>query len=78
MPRERRAEVKDFWAADQEWRPKLPPQSFTYALLDLSEDGIADAVVLIDDPRYRGCSGCALLILHSSAETAPDHFDGFP
>jgi hypothetical protein len=37
--------------------------SFTYALVDLNDDGILDAVVLINDHAYCGSGGCNMLVL---------------
>jgi len=40
--------------------------SFEYALVDLNEDGVLDAVVLLKNP-YCGSGGCDMLILRGSA-----------
>jgi hypothetical protein len=53
-------------AAVRDWRPKLPPQSFKYALVDLNDDGVRDAVVLVDDRRYCGSGGCTLLVFRGN------------
>jgi hypothetical protein len=39
-----------------------PPRSFSYALFDLNEDGVPDALVLITDPIYCGTGGCTLVV----------------
>lgn len=39
------------------------PSSYQYALVDLNDDGISDAIVLIEDPGYCGSGGCNLAIL---------------
>jgi hypothetical protein len=44
-----------------------PLPTFTYALVDLNDDGILDAVVLINDPRYCGSGGCTLVVLTGTA-----------
>jgi hypothetical protein len=36
--------------------------SFKYALVDLNDDGIPDAIVLITDRFYCGSGGCSMLI----------------
>ena len=40
---------------------KTPP-SFHYALIDLNDDGIPDAIVLIDDPRMGGSGGYNMFV----------------
>jgi hypothetical protein len=55
-------------AAVREWHPKLPPQTFKYALVDLNDDGIRDAVVLVDDRRYCGSGGCTLLVFRGKTD----------
>ena len=37
--------------------------AFEYALVDLNDDGILDAVVLLTGPEWCGSGGCSMLIL---------------
>jgi len=41
--------------------------AFEYALVDLNEDGIVDAVVLLTGQHWCGSGGCSLLILRGHA-----------
>jgi hypothetical protein len=50
-------------AAVRTWAKAGSVPSFTYALVDLNDDGILDAVVLMNDPRYCGSGGCTLVLL---------------
>jgi hypothetical protein len=54
-------------AAVRIWVKGGPLPAFTYSLVDLNDDGILDAVVLLNDPRYCGSGGCTLLILAGTA-----------
>jgi hypothetical protein len=54
-------------AAIRTWVKVGPLPSFTYALVDLNDDGILDAVVLVNDPRYCGSGGCTLIVLTGTA-----------
>jgi putative lipoprotein len=38
------------------------PPSYQYALVDLNDDGISDAIVLITNRDFCGSGGCAMLI----------------
>jgi hypothetical protein len=42
--------------------------SFEYALADLNNDGIPDAVVLLTDPGWCGSGGCTMLILRGTVD----------
>ena len=54
-------------AAVRTWVKAGPLPSFRYALVDLNDDGILDAVVLVNDPRYCGSGGCTLVVLTGTA-----------
>jgi hypothetical protein len=54
-------------AAVRTWVKAGPQPSFTYALVDLDDDGILDAVVLVNDPHYCGSGGCTLVVLAGTA-----------
>jgi hypothetical protein len=45
------------------WAKTDMTPSLEYALVDLNDDGISDAVVLVNDPRYCGSGGRTMLIL---------------
>lgn len=55
-------------AAIQAWHPNHPPQAFSYGLVDLNDDGVIDAIVLVRDRWYCGSGGCALLILQGKPD----------
>jgi len=42
--------------------------SFKYTLVDLNDDGIRDAIVLITDPDYCGSGGCSMLIVRGTSK----------
>ena len=54
-------------AAVRTWVKTGPVPSFMYALADLDGDGILDAVVLVNDPRYCGSGGCTMVVLTGTA-----------
>jgi hypothetical protein len=45
-----------------EGRSDSPSPHFKFALVDLNDDGVPDAVALVDDPEYCGSGGCNLLV----------------
>ena len=49
------------------WAKTGNTPSFTYALVDLNDDGILDAVVLINDHTYCGSGGCTMLVVVGSS-----------
>ena len=63
-------------AAVRTWHPKLPPEAFSYALVDLNEDGIADAIVLVRDRWYCGSGGCALLVFRDDHDGSYHRLSG--
>ena len=50
-------------AAVRSWTRDRSLPSFRYALVDLNDDGISDAVILITDRRYCGSGGCSMIVL---------------
>jgi hypothetical protein len=42
--------------------------SFEYALVDLNNDGIADAIVLLTDREWCGSGGCTMLIFRGTVD----------
>lgn len=55
-------------AAIQAWHPDHPPEEFSYGLVDLNDDGVSDAIVLVRDRWYCGSGGCALLIFQGKPD----------
>jgi hypothetical protein len=54
-------------AAIKTWGNETTAPSYKYALVDLNDDGIADAVVLITAQEYYGSGGCSLVIFRGVA-----------
>ena len=54
-------------AAVRGWTHDRSLPSFQYALVDLNDDGISDAVILIADHRYCGSGGCSMIVLKGIA-----------
>jgi len=50
------------------WANTATPPSSTHAFVDLNDDGIDDAVVLISDSQYCGSGGCTLVIFQGLAD----------
>jgi hypothetical protein len=53
--------------AISKWAAPSKSPAYRSALTDLNADDIADAIVLLSDPRYCGSGGCELLVLKGSA-----------
>jgi hypothetical protein len=49
------------------WAKKAVAPAHEYALIDLNDDGVPDAVVLITDKNYCGSGGCMMLVLRGEA-----------
>jgi hypothetical protein len=49
------------------WANETTVPSYKYALVDLNDDGVGDAVVLITDHQYCGSGGCSLVIFQGVA-----------
>jgi hypothetical protein len=53
---------RDQYGASYEADDYAVDNKYTFALVDLNEDEIADAIVLFDGPRYCGTGGCRMEI----------------
>ncbi len=49
-------------AALLKWAHNEPVQRYQFALVNLNDDALADAVVLITDPDYCGSGGCNMVV----------------
>jgi hypothetical protein len=49
------------------WADETKVPSYKYALVDLNDDGVDDAVVLITEQDYCGSGGCSLVIFRGVA-----------
>ena len=50
------------------WSGATTLPTFDYALVDLNDDGVLDAIVLLTEPRYCGSGGCSMVVLRGTGD----------
>ena len=55
-------------AAIRAWARKSTAPAYEYVVVDLNDDGVPDAVVLITDHEYCGSGGCTMVVLRGKSE----------
>lgn len=58
--------VQSLEAAIASWSHQSETPAFQYDLVDLNEDSLPDAIVLMTDPDFCGSGGCSMLIFRGT------------